>query len=156
MVEEKLDIDAIFFSMNEDNLREILKKKYVMLGSDASVWGTSGLLAKGKPHPRAFGTFPRFIKRYAMEQKLFEIETAVKKMTAFPAKKFGIADRGKIKKGLKADLVMFDLDKLTDNATYDDPHQYPDGIINVMVNGRWVVRDKSFTNEKSGKMILKS
>ncbi len=156
LVEEELDIDAIFFSMNEDNLIEILKKEYVMPGSDASVWGTSGPLAKGKPHPRAFGTFPRFIKKYAMEQKLFEIETAVNKMTAFPAEKFGIADRGKIKKGLKADLVMFDLDKLADNATYDDPHQYPDGIINVMVNGRWVVNDKSFTDENPGKVILKS
>jgi N-acyl-D-aspartate/D-glutamate deacylase len=77
-------------------------------------------------------------------------------MTAFPAEKFGIADRGKIKKGLKADLVIFDLDKVADNATYDDPHQYPDGIINVMVNGRWVVNDKSFTDEKAGKILLKN
>jgi N-acyl-D-aspartate/D-glutamate deacylase len=77
-------------------------------------------------------------------------------MTAFPSEKFGIADRGKIKKGFKADLVIFDLDKLADNATYDDPHQYPDGIINVMVNGRWVVSDKVFTDERPGKILLKS
>ncbi len=156
LVEEELDIDAIFFSMNEDNLRDILKKEYVMPGSDASVWGTSGLLAKGKPHPRAFGTFPRFIKKYVMEQKLFEIEAAVKKMTVLPAEKFGIADRGKIKKGLKADIVIFDLDKIVDRATYDDPHQYPDGIINVMVNGKWVVKENNFTEEKPGKVLLKN
>jgi len=156
LIEEGLDVDAIFFSMNEANLREILKKDYVMPGSDASVWGTSGPLAKGKPHPRAFGTFPRFIKKYAMEQKLFEVETAVKKMTVFPAEKFGIADRGKIKKGFKADIVIFDLDKIADCATYDDPHQYPEGILSVMVNGKWVVKENSFTDEKPGKILLKN
>lgn len=156
LVEEGLDVDAIFFSMNESNLREILKKDYVMPGSDASVWGTSGLLAKGKPHPRAFGTFPRFIKKYAMEQKLFEIETAVKKMTVFPAEKFGIADRGRIRKGLKADIVIFDLNKIADRSTYENPHQYPDGIVSVMVNGKWVVNKNKLTGEKPGKMLLKS
>jgi len=156
LLEEGLDVDAIFFSMNEGNLREILKKDYVMPGSDASVWGTSGSLAKGKPHPRAFGTFPRFIKKYAMEQKLFEIEAAVKKMTAFPAEKLGIADRGRIRKAFKADIVIFDLDKIADRATYDDPHQYPDGILSVMVNGKWVVHENNFTDEKPGKVLLKS
>jgi len=156
LLEEGLDVDAIFFSMNEGNLREILKKDYVMPGSDASVWGTSGSLAKGKPHPRAFGTFPRFIKKYAMEEKLFELETAVKKMTAFPAEKFGIADRGRIRKGFKADIVIFDPHKIADRATYDDPHQYPDGILSVMVNGKWVVKENNFTDEKPGKVLLES
>jgi len=77
-------------------------------------------------------------------------------MTAFPVEKFGIADRGKIKKGFKADVVMFDLDKIVDRATYDNPHQYPDGIMSVMVNGRWVVKENNFTGEKPGKVLLKS
>ncbi len=156
LAEEELEVDAIFFSMNEDNLKEILKKEYVMPGSDASVWGTRGPLAKGKPHPRAFGTFPRFLKKYAMEEKLFTVEKAIHKMTLLPAENFGIKDRGRIKKGLKADIVILNPDNIFDNATYDDPHRYPDGILKVMVNGTWVLNDQVFTDERPGKVILKS
>ncbi len=156
LVEEELEVDAIFFSMNEDNLKEILKKEYVMPGSDASVWGTAGPLAKGRPHPRAFGTFPRVLKKYAMEEKLFTVEKAINKMTSLPAEKFGIKDRGRIQKGLKADIVIFDPDNIFDNATYDNPHRYPDGIMKVMVNGTWVINGKIFTDERPGRVLLKS
>lgn len=156
LMEEALEVDAIFFSMNEANLVEVLKKPYVMPGSDASVWGTEGPLALGRPHPRAFGTFPRFLKKYALEQKLFSMEIAVHKMTALPARTFGLTDRGLVQNGFQADLVLFDPDRICDKATYERPHQYPEGIAGVMVNGKWVVRNGILTGEVPGKVLLKN
>jgi len=91
-----------------------------------------------------------------MEEKLFTVEKAIHKMTLLPAENFGIKDRGRIKKGLKADIVILNPDNIFDNATYDDPHRYPDGILKVMVNGTWVLNDQVFTDERPGKVILKS
>jgi N-acyl-D-amino-acid deacylase len=155
LVEERLRVGAIFFSMSEENLQKIYQKDYVMVGSDSAVWDIEGPLGDGKPHPRSFGTFPRVLKQYVFEQGVLSLEQAVMKMTGQPAAKLGIKDRGILKEGNKADILIFSEDMLTDRATYENPHQFPFGISHVMVNGRWVICDATLTGIFPGKVILK-
>lgn len=156
LIEEELHVDAIFFSMSEENLKQILKKEYVMIGSDASVWDIQGPLAAGKPHPRGFGTFPRVIRKYVLEDRVLSLEEAVRKMTGQSAETIGLADRGIIKKGYKADIVMLRLQDVADTATYEDPLRFPSGIADVMINGKWVVHNRNMTGAYPGKLLLKS
>jgi N-acyl-D-aspartate/D-glutamate deacylase len=156
LVEEQLRVGAIFFSMSEDNLQKIYQKDYVMIGSDSAVWDIEGPLAEGKPHPRGFGTFPRVLKQYVFEQKVLSLEQAIKKMTGQPAAKLGLKDRGLIKKGYKADLVILNAETVSDRATYEHPHQFPAGISHVMVNGRWAVRDTIATGMFPGKVLMRT
>lgn len=155
LVEERLRVGAIFFSMSEKNLQKIYQKDYVMVGSDSAVWDVEGPLGDGKPHPRGFGTFPRVLKKFVFEQRLLSLEQAVRKMTGQPATKLGFKNRGLIKEGYKADIIIFNQDKLSDRATYENPHQFPLGITSVMVNGRWAIRESTPTGIFPGKVILK-
>ncbi len=155
LTEEELDVDAVFFSMCEENLREILRKDYVMIGTDASVWDTEGVLGAGKPHPRAFGSFPRVLRKYVLEQKLLSLEEAVYKMTGLPARAIGLADRGIIRQAMKADLVLLRLTDVQDRADYADPHRFPAGISRVMVEGIWEVIEGQLTGEYAGRLLLK-
>ena len=155
LIEEELDVDAVFFSMCEDNLREILLKDYVMIGTDASVWDSQGVLGAGKPHPRAFGSFPRVLRKYVFEQKLLSLENAVYKMTGLPARTIGLADRGIIRRSMKADLVLVRMDDVHDRADYADPHRYPAGISRVMVEGIWEVMEGQLTGNNAGRLLLK-
>ncbi len=155
LTEEELDVDAVFFSMCEDNLREILCKDYVMIGSDASVWDTEGVLGAGKPHPRAFGSFPRVLRKYVLEQKLLSLEEAVYKMTGLPARAIGLVDRGIIRQAMKADLVLLRLPDVQDRADYADPHRFPAGISRVMVEGIWEVIEGQLTGDYAGRLLLK-
>ncbi len=156
LVEEDLEVDAVFFCMSNSNLKKILKKSYVMIGSDSSVRDAQGPLSKGKPHPRSFGTFPKAISRFVFEEKVLTVEEAIEKMTGKPAEKMGITDRGFIKKGCKADIVILDMENLQDKSTYENPHKYPTGIIRVMVNGKWVLKNGSVTGKYAGKVLLKN
>ncbi len=153
--EEDLDVDAIFFSLSEENLREILQKPYVMVGSDASVWDTDGVLCAGKPHPRAFGTFPLVLQKYVFKEKLLPVEEAVHKMTSLPARALGLEDRGSLLKNMKADLVLVHPRTVGEKATYRDPHHFPEGIHRVMVNGIWETLDGEIKGTYAGKLLLK-
>ena len=155
LIEEELDVDAVFFSMCENNLKKILLKDYVMIGSDASVWDTEGLLGAGKPHPRAFGSFPRVLRKYVCEQKLLSLENAVYKMTGLPARTIGLTDRGVIRQSMKADLVLLRMADVQDLSDYADPHQYPAGISRVMVDGKWEVAEGTMTGNYAGRLLLK-
>ena len=154
LIEEQLDIDAIFFCMSEDNLRTILRQSWVMVGSDAAVRDTVGPLACDVPHPRAFGTCARMLAM-VRDEKLMPIEEAVSKMTRVPAARMGFIDRGLLAAGYRADLVLFDPHTVRDTATYASPQQYPVGIRSVMVNGVWVVRDGACTGELAGQASAK-
>lgn len=156
LIEERLRVGAIFFSMSEENLQKIYQKDYVMVGSDSAVWDIEGPLGDGKPHPRGFGTFPRVLKKYVFEQRILSLEQAVRKMTAQPAAKLGIKGRGVLKEGNNADLLIFSRDALTDRATYENPHQFPTGISHVMVNGKWALCDATLTGIFPGRVILKT
>jgi N-acyl-D-amino-acid deacylase len=155
LLEEKLRISAIYFSMSEENLRKILRKDYVMVGSDSSARAIKGPTRLGKPHPRTFGSFPRVLSKFVREEKVLTLEDAVRKMTSLPARRIGLKDRGVIKKGAFADLVVFNPERVHDTASYTEPYAYPMGVRHVFVNGTFVVKDGAHTGAMPGKVLRK-
>ena len=155
LLEEKLRVSAIYFSMSEENLRRILQRPYVMVGSDSSARAINGPTRLGKPHPRTFGSFPRVLSKFVREEKVLTLEDAVRKITSLPAQRLGLKDRGVIKNGAFADLVIFNPDRVHDTASYTEPYAYPMGIRHVIVNGTFVVRDGAHTGAIPGKVLRK-
>jgi N-acyl-D-aspartate/D-glutamate deacylase len=134
-------VPTVYFHHNEDDMRYAMKQPFVSIGSDGTAVATEGPLAKGNPHPRYYGTFPRVLGRYVREDKVITLEEAVRKMSAANASKIRIWDRGLLRPGMAADITIFDAKTVIDHATYDKPHQYATGIEYVIVNGQ-VVLDK--------------
>ncbi len=153
IISEKATVGAIFFMMNEDNLRRILSLPYCMIGSDSSARSFSGTTFKGKPHPRGFGTFPRFIGYYVRDEKIIPLPEAIRRITSLPAKTFGIKERGVIKKGFFADIAIFDYNQVKDNASYKEPFTKSDGIEYVFVNGNLAVKDGKITGLLAGRVL---
>ncbi|HJX30569.1 MAG TPA: D-aminoacylase [Thermodesulfobacteriota bacterium] len=153
--EEALGVSAIFFFMSEDNLNQILLKDYVMIGTDSSARSSSGILRRGKPHPRGFGTFPRILRHYTGKGKVLSLETAIHKMTGLPAKKLGLQDRGIIHPGYYADLVIFDPQTVCDRSDYANPFHYPVGIEHVFINGEEVISQGAVTGKRPGRILRK-
>lgn len=153
LIEERLRVSAIYFSMNEENLRRILKKPYTMIGTDSSARSEAGITAKGKPHPRGFGTFPRVLGRYVREEGILSLEDAIYKMTYFPAKRYGLKRRGLIREGNYADIVIFDQERINDKSTFNDPFIYSDGIGYVLVNGVPVVEGGNLKDSLHGRVL---
>jgi len=125
----------------------------VMIGSDGSSLAPYGELGEGKPHPRSYGTFPRVLGEYAREQRVLSLPQAVHKMTGLPARRLGLTDRGAIRVGARADLVVFDPRHVADRATYEDPHRYPTGVEHVLVNGRFVIKGGEHTGSLPGRVL---
>ena len=123
------------------------------IGSDGSAFATEGLLRRGYPHPRNFGTFPRVLGVYVRERGLLRIEDAIRKMTSLNAAKLGLRDRGLLQAGLFADLTVFDPDRVTDRSTYEDPFQYAEGIEHVIVNGQIVLDQGKPTAARPGRAL---
>ena len=140
----------ITFAMDEDDVRTVMSSPLSSIGSDSSATAPA---AGGKPHPRAYGTFPRFLGKYVREEKLLPLEAAIRKITSLPAGKIGLESRGIIKEGFWADVVIFDPATIIDKATYDSPHQYPEGINYVLVNGQVVVDHGKLTGVRPGKVL---
>jgi N-acyl-D-amino-acid deacylase len=132
--------------MDEPDVRGFLAHPLVMIGSDASI-------TRGRPHPRTWGTYPRVLGRYARDLGLISQAEAVRKMTSYPAQKFGLFDRGLIRPGLWADLVVFDAATILDRATPEDPEQPPLGMPHVLVNGQFAVRDGEYTGARPGQAL---
>lgn len=153
LIEEKLRAGAIFLSMHEENLQKFLALPYVMIGTDSSARSFSGPTCKGKPHPRGFGSFPRFLGEYVRDKGMLSIQEAVHRITMLPARTFGIQDRGILKKGAFADIVLFQYQKIRDRATFDEPFLRPEGIHAVMVNGKPVVWDGETTLHRPGRVL---
>jgi N-acyl-D-amino-acid deacylase len=143
----------ILFQLDEKDFVRAVTHPQVMIGSDGSSLATSGEMSAGKPHPRSYGTFPRVLGRYARDERVLSLAEAVHKMTGMPARRLGLRDRGEIRVGAKADLVVFDPRKVADQATYEDPHRYPVGIEHVAVNGRFVIKDGEHTGSLPGKVL---
>ncbi len=144
---------AAFDELSESNLRLFLREPYAAIGSDASNRNTTGPLSSDRPHPRAFGTFPRVLARYVRGGELLSLEEAVRRMTALPAERLGIRDRGRIAPGLKADLVAFDPGSIADRASFRTPRAAPRGILGVWVNGVPAVVDGVLTGERAGRVL---
>ena len=153
IIDEEFNVSHIGFGMNEETTEMVLKHPLVMLGSDGSSLAPYGPLSNGKPHPRNYGTFPRFLGYYVRERKLLTLPEAIKKMTSKPAAKLGLEDRGSLKKGNFADIVVFDPETIADKATFIDPHQYPVGIDYVLVNGTPVIDHGKHTEKLPGKVL---
>lgn len=151
LIEERGKIGMINFVMDEDEVRSVLKHPLSMIGSDG--FALSAADKQGQPHPRCYGCFPRVLGRYCRELQLLSLETAIHKMTGMPAAHLGLAERGVLRKGHAADLVMFDFDKIIDKATFDAPHQYPAGIDSVIVNGQLVVHRGEHLGTRPGKIL---
>ena len=151
--EERLEVQAIFFTMQEDDVATVLSAPFCCVGSDASARALSGPTARGVPHPRTFGTFPRVFGRFVRGRKTLDVAEAVRRMTSLPADAFGIEARGRIERGAFADLVLFDAQTIVDTATYEAPFAYPRGVDSVWVNGRPVVRDGVPTGALPGRVL---
>ncbi|HTD95339.1 MAG TPA: D-aminoacylase [Edaphobacter sp.] len=137
---------AIYHSISEEDMRRILQHPATMIGSD-------GLPNDPRPHPRLWGTFPRVLGRYSREEKLFPLPEAIHKMTGMPAQRFGLAERGLIREGYFADLVLFNPEKIIDTATFSDPVQPSKGIEGVWVNGVLSYTDQGATHDRGGRFL---
>jgi N-acyl-D-amino-acid deacylase len=155
LIEEKGRVDMVEFVMNEENLKKILAHPLVGVGSDGSAIAPYGVLGRGKPHPRHYGTFPRVLGKYVREEKILPLEEMLKKITSLAAQRFGFERRGAIERNYFADLVIFDPNKIIDRATYTAPHQYPQGIEYVLVNGRVVIQNGEHTGQLPGMILRK-
>lgn len=153
LVEENAQVEAIFFCMNEGNLERIVRKPWVMIGSDAGAKAADGPLSTGRSHPRTFGTFPRFYKEFVREKKMFTIPQAVRKTSVMACDFFGIEKRGRLKKGYYSDIVVFDPETIGDTASYHAPHSYPVGIEAVFVNGEPAVKNGRPLDKRPGRII---
>lgn len=153
LLEEKLRVGAIFLSMNEDNLRKFLSLPFCAIGSDSSARCFDGPTRLGKPHPRTYGTFPRFFGRYVRDEGLMSLTEAIRRATMLPAAIFGLRGRGQIKEGFSADIVIFDPDTISDRATFEDPFLKPAGISYVLVNGTPAVWEGEPTRKSSGRLL---
>ncbi len=155
VIEEKDRVEMVTFMMKEENLERILAHPLVGVGADGSALAPYGPLRAGKPHPRHYGTFPKVLGKYIREEKIMPMPEILKKMTSLSAQKFGLTKRGVLKKGYYADIVVFDEDKVIDKATWTEPHQYPEGIGYVIVNGKVVVEMEKHTESLPGRVLRK-
>lgn len=153
VVADKTSIPALYFLMSEDNMRRMLKQRYVSIGSDGGSLATTEEFLDLGAHPRAYGTFARVLGKYSREEKLFTLAEAVRKMTSLPASNLGLKKRGALKPGHFADVVVFDANEIKDKATYENPHQYAEGVKHVLVNGAMVIRDGEHTGAKPGRCL---
>lgn len=144
-----LKTSAFFQGMSEDNMWRILALPYVMLGSDASVRAPWGPLSRDYPHPRAYGSFPRFL-RASLDGRTVPLAEAIRKMTSLPADHFRLVDRGRLQPGKAADIVVIDPATVSDRATYADPHQLAKGVVHVVVNGALEMADGQLTGHRAG------
>jgi N-acyl-D-amino-acid deacylase len=156
IVETEAQAEIVIHCMDERDVATILSHPCTMVSSDAEAAAADGPLAEGKPHPRTYGTFPRILGRYVREQGLLTWEEAIHKMTGLPAARLRLHDRGVVRGGAFADLVVFDPQTITDTATYDDPHRYPEGVRHVLVNGHLVVHEGCQTEERPGRVLRRS
>lgn len=143
------------FSMNEDDLQVAMRKPWVAFDLDAGAFSLAGPFGQTKHHPRALGAFPRVLGHYARELGLFSVEEAVRRMTSLPAHRVGLLDRGLLRPGMAADVVVFDPDRIRDRATFEDPNVYSEGVDTVIVNGRVVLDAGRMTGERPGKPLVR-
>ena len=136
----------VYHSMNEDDVRYFIKYPFNMIGADGGVV----VFGKGMPHPRAYGTNARVLAKYVRDEKLVSLEEMIRRMTSLAAQKFQLKDRGLIKEGMAADIVIFDLNEVADKATFEQPHQFSAGFHYVLVNGQLAIDDGKHTGIKSG------
>jgi N-acyl-D-aspartate/D-glutamate deacylase len=153
LVEENGTIPTIYAHHTEEDMNLALRQPWCSVGSDGYALSTEGVLRRGHPHPRSFGTFPRVLGVYVREKHLLTLEDAVRKMTSLNATKLGLRDRGILRPGTYADVTVFDPARVIDRSTYAEPFHYAEGIDYVVVNGRIVLDHGSPTGDRPGRAL---
>jgi dihydroorotase/N-acyl-D-amino-acid deacylase len=153
LVKDHVYTEVAVFGMSEPDIALAVSQPWVSFDNDSQGTAPTGLLGEEHPHPRAYGTFPRVLRKFVREDKLLSLEEAIRKMTALPAQKMRLADRGVLKAGMWADVVVFDPDTVTDKATFEAPNQLAVGMDYVLVNGVPVIAGGKATNALPGKVL---
>ena len=153
ILEDGSEMGAAYFLMSEDNVELGLKQPWTSLGSDAESSAPEGVFLKSSTHPRAYGNFARFLGHYVRDRKLMPLEEGIHRLTGLPAANWKLKDRGCLKAGCYADIVIFDPSTVADHGTYDKPQQYATGVSDVFVNGVQVLRDGAHTGAKPGRVV---
>ena len=153
IVEDNSRIFTMYFCMSEDNLRKQIKVPWVSFCSDAESQAPEGVFLKTNPHPRAYGSFAKLLGKYVRDEQIITLEEAVRRLTTLPAANLKLKQRGALKAGYFADVVVFDPAKVQDYATPDKPHQYSVGMVHVFVNGEQVLKDGEHTDAKPGRVV---
>jgi N-acyl-D-amino-acid deacylase len=148
-IEQKGGCQAVYHAISEEDVERILRSPYTMIGSDGEI----PEFGKGSPHPRSYGTFARVLARYVRERKVLTLEDAVRKMSGYPADRLRLLDRGLLRPGMKADIVIFDPAKIQDKADYANPHQYAEGVRDLIINGGVVISGGQLTKSRPGRVI---
>ena len=153
LLETEMQVSIVSFHSSEENRRAEVQHPAITIGTDGYALAAEGPLSTGVPHPRNYGTFPRVLRRYVREQRVLSLEEAIWKMSGFPAQKLRWTDRGLVRKGCRADVVVLNPATVADRATYEAPHQYPVGISHVIVNGQHVLCDGAHTEARPGQVL---
>jgi dihydroorotase/N-acyl-D-amino-acid deacylase len=148
-IEQKGGCQAIYHAISEEDVERILRSPYTMIGSDGEI----PEFGKGSPHPRSYGAFARVLARYVRERKTLTLEDAIRKMSGYPAARLRLLDRGLLRPGMKADIVLFDPAKIQDKADYANPHQYAEGVRDLIINGEPVISSGALTERRPGRVI---
>ena len=153
LLEDRSRVGTIYFLMSEDNIRKQLRQPWVSFGSDAASIATEGVFLRSAAHPRAYGNFARLLGKYVRDEKVISLTEAVRRLTSLPATNLGLKDRGLLKSGMFADVVIFDPQTIADRATFEKPHQYSVGVRDVFVNGKHVLKNGEHTGTKPGRAL---
>jgi N-acyl-D-aspartate/D-glutamate deacylase len=154
LVEDRGATRVLVTSISEDDIRAIVESPLALVGSDGNCVAPYGTVGKGMPHPRFYGTFPRILSRYVLDESVLPLELAIHKMTGATARALKFKDRGLLREGFRADVVIFDPKDFKDRATYSDPHQFPTGDrTSVVVNGTLVVENACHTGALPGTVL---
>jgi N-acyl-D-amino-acid deacylase len=154
VIEDGTRVQVVYFLMSEENLEKQIALPWVSFDSDAGSMTTAPPFTLTSTHPRAYGNFARLLGRYVRDRGVITLQEAVRKLAALPADNLGIADeRGRLRPGLFADVVVFDPATITDHATYEEPHQYATGVLHVFVNGEQVLRNGEHTGALPGRAV---
>ena len=153
VIEDDSRVGTIYFLMSEENIRKQIKLPWVSFGSDAESPAPEGPFLKSNTHPRAYGNVARLLGKYVRDEKLIPPEEAIRRLTSLPATNLKIQQRGLLKPGYFADVVIFDPAKIQDHATFEKPHQYSTGVVHVFVNGTQVLKDGEHTGAKPGRVV---
>lgn len=153
VIEDDSRVGTIYFLMSEENVAKNVAWPYTMFGSDEGAYAPEGAFLLSNPHPRAYGTFARVFAKYVREEGVLSIEEAVRRLTSLSADQLGIRERGRLKPGYYADIVIFDPATIVDHASYEKPHQLATGVRDVFVNGVAVLRDETHTGAASGRVV---
>jgi len=153
VIDDDSRVGTIYFLMTEENVKKQIALPWVAFGSDEGSFAPEGPFLKSNPHPRAYGNFARLLGKYVREEKIIPLEEAIRRLTSLPASNLKIRDRGVLRPGAFADVVVFDPATVADHATFDNPHQYSTGVVHVFVNGTQVLKNGEHTGAKPGMVV---